>query len=186
MEAERAAERRERQNEARQQVQPTAPANGRLTLVDEMLAGAIGGLAGGMMMTAVMTMGQKTGMIDRPLPLRVEQWAEEQLGAAAKTDPQEEQLLSQGMHLAYSALLGTGYGAVRAALDAPPIPSGPLYGLATYALNLGAILPAMDLTEGPLQEEPTTAGRRAMMHVAFGMVTGLVSKKVRERLTAGN
>jgi uncharacterized membrane protein YagU involved in acid resistance len=160
--------------------------DGRLTLVDEIVAGTVGGLAGGLIMTAVMTMGKKTGMIERPLPLRAERWAEEQAGVAEKTGPQQEQVLSQGMHLGYSALLGAGYGALRSVLDAPAIPSGPLYGLSIYALNLGAIFPALNLTKGPLQEEPMTVGRRMMMHVAFGMAAGLVSEKVRERMAAGS
>lgn len=92
--------------------------------------------------------------------------------------------MGMGMHMLYSALLGAGYGALRSGLDAPAIPSGPLYGLGIYVLNIGAILPALDLTKGPLHEEPMTAGRRMMMHVAFGMVTGLVSEKIRARMAA--
>ena len=159
-----------------------APPRERLTLMDEMLAGALGGLVGGIVMTAVMTMGKQTGMIDRPLPVRVERWAEERAGIDEKTSAQEEVVVGQGMHLLYSALLGASYGVLRSTLDAPAIPSGPLYGLGVYALNLGAVLPALDLTKGPLDEEPTTAGRRMMMHVAFGMATGLISEKVRERM----
>lgn len=174
----------ERREERYRQEESYVSNQGQLTLLDEVLAGAVGGLAGGMMMMVVMTMGKKTGMIDRPLPLRVEQWAEEQAGVTEKTGAREEEVLSQGMHLVYSALQGAGYGALRAALDAPAIPSGPLYGLGTYGLNLGAILPALDLTKGPANEEPMTVGRRMMMHVAFGMVTGLVSEKVRARLAA--
>jgi uncharacterized membrane protein YagU involved in acid resistance len=173
---------RERQNEAQRREQPSTSGDGQLTLLEEMVAGAVGGLVGGLVMTGAMTMGEKMGIVERPLPLRVERWAEEQAGMAAETSAEQEKLLGQGMHLVYSGLLGAGYGALRSALDASAIPSGPLYGLSVYALNLGAVLPALDLTKGPWQEEPTTAGRRLMMHLAFGMAAGLVSEKVRARM----
>ena len=69
------------------------------TVTDEIVAGALGGLAGGMMMTAFMTGASKAGIIEEPLPHKVEQYVEERLGQQAMTRHREEKLLAQGGHL---------------------------------------------------------------------------------------
>jgi len=146
---------------------------------ENMLSGAIGGLAGGLLMTAFMTMGKKTGLIEQPLPEKFERKFEDLVGVQERPGPAQELLLSQAEHLLFSAALGAGYGLLRGAFDLPAIPSGPLYGLSIYALMLGGIGPALDVTRGPWREQPTTVGRRVMMHVAYGTVTALVAERVR-------
>jgi hypothetical protein len=81
-----------------------------------------------------------------------------------------------------SALFGGGYGFLRWATRVSPIPAGPLYGMGVYAANLAGVGPLTRLTPGPWKEEPVTVGRRLMMHTVFGVVTALVSKKVRQRI----
>jgi hypothetical protein len=152
-----------------------------MSVMEEVQAGAVGGLAGGMVMTAAMMAGKKTGMIEEPVPLKIEREVEERLGAAESTGPKQEKALALGEHLAISVAYGAGYGALRSALGLPAIPSGPLYGLGVYALNLVGLGPALGLTPGPWNEEPMTAGRRMMMHAVYGTVTALVSEQVRQR-----
>lgn len=144
---------------------------------NHLLAGAIGGLAGGVVMTMAMTAGKKAGIIERPLPVRVERWATDRMGID-RPAPEHEDAVAQGGHLVYSALLGAGYGALRSALDLPALPSGPLYGAGIYALTLGGVGPALGLTGGPWDEPKTTAGRRLMMHLVYGAVTAIVAEQV--------
>ncbi|MDP9311452.1 MAG: hypothetical protein M3R24_11310 [Chloroflexota bacterium] len=148
--------------------------------LDNVVAGAVGGLAAGLVMTAFMTAGKQTGMIEEPLPLKYERKLEDLAGIEQRPGETQAMVLSQGEHLLFSAALGAGCGALSAALDLPAIPAGPPYGLGVYALMLGAVGPAMDITAGPWNEEPLTAGRRVMMHLVYGTVTAVVAEQVRQ------
>ncbi|MCZ7573237.1 MAG: hypothetical protein M5U01_32200 [Ardenticatenaceae bacterium] len=154
-----------------------------MRLRDEMVAGAVGGLAGGMLMTAFMTGASKAGMIDETLPHKVEQYIEEQLDQQAQTGPTQEKMLAQSGHVVYSTLLGAGYGALRATFDWSPLPSGPLCGVCLYGLNLMGVGPALGITRGPWNEQRPTVMRRMMIHAAFGAMTALVSEQVRQRMS---
>ncbi len=155
-----------------------------ISTMDDIVAGAIGGLAAGLMMSAVMTAGKQTGMIEEPLPLKFERKFEEAAGLEEqeRPGPTQAMVLSQAEHLLFSAALGAGYGVLNGMLDLPPIPTGPLYGLGIYTLMLGGVGPALDVTAGPWNEAPQTAGRRVMMHAVYGMVTALVYERVRQEL----
>lgn len=153
---------------------------------EEFAAGALGGLAGGLVMTAAMMAGRRAGMIETPLPLAIERDLEARAGVAERTGAGQERGLALAEHLTISAAFGAGYGALRAAFALPAIPAGPLYGLGVYALNLGGVGPALDLTPGPWNEAPLTVARRVMMHAVYGTVTALVADQVRRRIGERN
>jgi hypothetical protein len=152
-----------------------------MKLRKDILAGVAGGLAGGTVMTVVMLMGKKTGMIPDPLPIKIEREIEERRGLEEKTSPQQEKILAFAGHYLVSALFGAGYGLLHWATNISPILAGPLYGLGVYTLNLVGVGPAAQLTPGPWREEPLTVGRRMMMHAVFGTVTAFVSSKVSQK-----
>lgn len=127
--------------------------------IDEIVAGAIGGLAGGLVMTPVMVVGKQTGLIEEPLPLKFERDQEERLGVTERTGPHAEQGIALGEHLLFSTAAGAGYGVLHGALGLRAIPAGPLYGLGVYALMLGGLGPALAVTPGPWSQHPVTVGR---------------------------
>lgn len=145
----------------------------------DIAAGAAGGLAGGLIMTAFMTVATRAGIINTPLPMKVQRWAEDKAGVENRPAGLQEEATAQGGHLLFSATLGALYGALNSAVRLPTLPSGSIYGAGLYALNLGALGPASGITRGPWNEKPTTAGRRLMMHVLFGTVTAFVASKLR-------
>ena len=151
-------------------------------LVPHIVAGALGGLAGGVMMTGAMTMGKKTGMVETPMPVKIEHWVKDQTGQDIATTPQQEMMASQGGHLVLSALFGAGYGFLQANATLPSMALGPLYGLGLYGLNLVGIAPRLGITEEPWNEETMTVGRQMMMHLLYGMVTAVVADQDREQL----
>jgi hypothetical protein len=154
-----------------------------MNLVKDAEAGAVGGLAGGMAMTAFMVGATKAGVITSSLPLRTDRWIQGSPNITAPPQSAQEQARAQAMHLAYSAMLGAGFGILSATLHLKkPVPSGPLYGMGIYAINLLGVLPLFGLTKGPWNESKMTVARRVMMHNVFGLVTALVTKKVRQRL----
>ena len=157
-----------------------------MTTTKRIAAGAAGGLAGGLVMTAFMTFATRAGIIKTPLPVKVQRWAEDQAGVQDRATGIQEEVTAQAGHLAFSAGLGALYGAISSAFRLPPLPTGPIYGASLYALHLGALGPAAGITKGPWNEEPATAGRRLMMHLIFGTVTALVTDRLgRSRVEGG-
>lgn len=151
---------------------------GRRDLATDVVAGAAGGLAGGAIMTVAMTAGRKAGILQAPVPLKVERWGRRRLGVSAPS-AEREHLLAQTIHLGYSLSLGVGYGLIQHARALPALPSGPLYGLVVYAANIAGALPSLGIISPPTDTATTKIARQVMMHVVFGTATALVFDRVR-------
>lgn len=65
----------------------------------DLAAGAVGGLVGGLVMTAFMTVATRLGIIDTSLPVKVERWAENQAGVENGLTGIREEVTAQGGHL---------------------------------------------------------------------------------------
>lgn len=146
-----------------------------------VLAGMIGGLAGGMVMSMGMMIGQRAGVIETPMPLKVERELEKRAGVAEKTSPQQEKALAFAEHMLISGGFGAVYGLARTLVSAPLLLTGMMFGLLVYAVNLAGAGPALDLAPGPWEEKPQVVGRRVMMHVVYGVVTALVADQIEQR-----
>lgn len=148
---------------------------------NHVLAGAAGGLAGGLVMTSFMTIATRLGIIDTILPVKVARYAEEKARLDNRPSGLSEEVMAEAGHLVFSTALGALYGGARSTFRLPAFPSGPIFGAGLYALDLGIVGPATGVTKGPWDEKPTVAGRRLFMHVVFGTVTALVADKLRRR-----
>lgn len=149
---------------------------------EDMGAGALAGVAGGLAMVGAMLAGKELGLVQRPFPLMVEQRAERELGVAQETGHSEEIGAALAGHLAISAGLGALYGVLQSSVGFGPFPAGPLYGAALYGVNMAGIGPALDLAPGPWNVAMQKADTRLAMHVLYGLVTGYAYPKVRQEL----
>ena len=147
---------------------------------DSVQAGILGGLAASAVMAVMMQMGKATGMVETPLPVKVERRAERRLGVAEKTTGQQERAVGMAGHMMMGAAFGAGYGALREKMDLDPLTGGALYGMGVYALNVAGLGPALDLSRGPWQQEPPTVVRQVMMHLLYGAVTAAVAEELSE------
>jgi len=149
-------------------------------------AGAVGGLAGGVVLTGAMLMAERAGLEPITPPAKVGRWMSYHAGADRRSLKQpvsaREEAIAEGGHLAASATLGAAYGALRATYDLPPVTSGIAFGLGLYALNFGLLGPALTVTRKPWNVEPTRHAQRALLHAVFGVVVGLVAERVARRL----
>ena len=149
----------------------------------DALAGAIGGLAAGAALTAMMEAALRLGLIQEPLPEKVEGWAEDEFGFGSGHSSAERKMVAQSAHLLASAGLGALYGALRPRRGSI-FPEGPLFGLGIYAASLAGAGPALGITQGPWAESPAVSGRRVMMHLIFGTITAAVTEKIAPRVQA--
>jgi hypothetical protein len=62
---------------------------------------------------------------------------------------------------------------------------GPLYGLLIYTLTLAGIGPALQLTRAPWHQAPATVGRRLLVHLLYGLVTGLTTEELMRQMGPG-
>jgi hypothetical protein len=149
-----------------------------MSFKNEIIAGAVGGLAGGLAMSLIMVAGKKSGVDPTPPPERVEHWAEHELGVADETTARQEKMIAQAIHFGTAALYGAAYGAFRALTRSKSLAAGPLFGMGVYALNLGIIGPALDITRPPWEQESMRAGERMIMHTLYGVITGFVGRQI--------
>ncbi len=152
---------------------------------NSILAGAAGGVAGGLAMAMGLAAAKKMGMIKTPLPVKIEHEVERRAGFAEQTDRSQELGLAMIEHMLLSTGIGIPFGLLLSRLRFPVWLSGMGYGLAVYAINLAGFGPTLDLTRGPWDEKTSTVAKRMMMHIVYGLATGLVADKVQEELTDG-
>lgn len=148
-----------------------------------VLRGAIGGVAGGLAMTAMMSkvapkMIPADMRPDGSVPKKAVEWAEAQIGRPNALSDDQAQKVAMAVHLGYSALGGALYGLARQKMEQKaehiPIPvAGALFGLAVWALSFEGWLPAVGImkrtTDEPVKKWPAPI----MGHLVYGTATAL-------------
>lgn len=151
----------------------------------DLVAGSLGGLAGGVAVSAMMlATEQRTGAPSELINLGRK--TAERLDTPhrqRRADPAaNEQAMSHGGHLALSAAAGALLPTLRHATGLSIVPAGLLFGLGFYLLAWGGAGPALRLTPTPIQEGPAKVGQRLMIHAVFGTVTAYVADRLARRL----
>lgn len=151
------------------------------TTTQELAAGALGGLAGGAAVSALMlAMERRSGTPSELVQL-------ERRAAARAGGPRrradlpasaQEQAISHGGHLMLSAIAGAVYPAFRRASGRSSLPAGLLFGGAFYALAYGVSAPALGVTKPVWQDAPAATGQRLAVHALFGTITAFVADRI--------
>jgi hypothetical protein len=144
-------------------------------------AAMVGGLIAGVVTTAVMVAGRKSGVLTKTLDRDAVDWIDEVTGWRAVIGDTGTSLVEFTNHLGASAAFAAALPKLRElAPSLSPVVLGTLYGTALYAVNIGAIAPLLGITEGEIQAGPRKAGERWAIHVLQAVVTAVVA----ERLTS--
>jgi hypothetical protein len=147
--------------------------------------GAIGGLAGGLVLTAAMLLAERaTG--EPSDGVRMLRRGERQLGLPhrrmAARPTLGEEVAAEGGHLLLSALLGAGFGVLRRGLGVPPQQAGLVLGLGFYPLAHWLAGPLLGLMRPPWRQRPARMAQRVASHAVFGAVTAFVADKLERRV----
>lgn len=143
-----------------------------------MMGAIAGGLVAGLGLTAMtMLQEKKTGKPSELTELERSSAAKlgqpiphsEQLPSAA------EQTVTQGGHLALSALAGAAYTATTDD-DADVVVSGVAFGLAFYAVAHWITGPALGVKPAEWRSGARTIGMHTMNHVLFGLITAAAAR----------
>jgi len=145
-------------------------------------AAIVGGLIAGLVTTAVMVAGRKSGLLGKTLDRDSVDWIDRQTGSRQVIGDSGTSLVEFANHLGASAAFGYGYSHLRrAAPDAPATLLGAGYGTALYLVNIAGIAPLLGITEGERRAGARKAAERWGLHVLQTIVTALVTDRLASR-----
>ena len=140
--------------------------------------GLLAGAAGTAALTAVVQLekralpwGQKHNAL---FPHKVVKKAENFFGVRGRLTGNSETAAIHGSNFAYGALMGGLYGGSAPKLNMSPWVSGPLFGLALWAIGLSGWVPAFGAERAPWKKAPMQAMMPILSHLAYGLAAGAV------------
>ena len=142
-------------------------------------AAIVGGLIAGVVTTAVMTAGRKTGVLGKTLDRDAVDWIDDVTGSRKVIGDSGTSVVEFVNHLGASAAFAAAVPTLRdMAPSLSPVALGTLYGSALYAVNIGAIAPVLGITEGEVEAGPRKAAERWAIHVLQAVVTAVVAERL--------
>jgi len=145
-------------------------------------AAVVGGLIAGVVTTAVMVAGRKSGVLHKTLDRDAVDWIDDLTGSRAMIGDTGTSVVEFANHLGASAAFAAALPKLRELLPSlSPVALGTLYGTALYAVNIGCIAPVLGITEGEVKAGPRKATERWAVHVIQAVVSALLA----ERLASG-
>ncbi len=145
-------------------------------------AAMTGGLIAGVLTTAVMVAGRKSGVLGKTLDRDAVDWIDDLTGSRKVIGDTGTSIVEFANHLGASAAFALAIPKLRdAAPSLPPAAVGALYGTALYAVNIGCIAPLLGITEGEKKAGPRKAGERWMVHVVQAVATALLAERLASR-----
>ena len=147
--------------------------------MDRRTAAVWGGVAAGVLTTAVMWAGRRSGALTKTLDRDSVDWMDRTMGTRAVIGDAGTSVVEFGNHLGASALFGYGYARLREqAPDWPDWLLGGLYGAGLYAVNIAGIAPRLGITEGEVAAGPRKAGERLGLHLLQTVATAVIAERV--------
>jgi hypothetical protein len=144
--------------------------------VREGLAGALGGLAAGLLVSGAMALGRRARLLHQTLAEHAEDWLDSTFELRRRIGRPGVRMVEQTNHLLASAAFGAAYGIARGRFEMPPVMAGTLYGAGLYVVNIVCIAPLIGLTRGEIREPQGVVVQRLAIHVAFGVATSVATE----------
>lgn len=142
-------------------------------------AAITGGLIAGLVTTAAMVAGRKSGVLTKTLDRDAVDWIDRVTGSRAVIGDAGTSAVEFVNHLGASAAFAAALPALReAAPGLSPVALGTLYGTALYAVNIAGIAPILGITEGEVEAGPRKAGERWAIHVLQAVVSAVLAERL--------
>ena len=142
-------------------------------------AAVVGGLIAGVVTTAVMQAGRRTGVMTKTLDRDAVDWIDDVTGSRKVIGDTGTSVVEFVNHLGASAAFAAALPKLKElAPTLSPVALGTLYGTALYAVNIGAIAPVLGITEGEIQAGPRKAGERWAIHVLQAVVSAVLAERL--------
>ena len=149
-----------------------------------LAAGAAGGLAGGLVLSAAtLAMGARSGEATDPVRPRRRAaggTGRPRRGEHAPPTAAAEATTAHAGHLALSAVAGAAYGALKRD-GTSPVAAGLAFGLGFHALAYGLVGPPLRAASKPWPDGAGSLVRHGLLHALFGAVAGLAAGRSGKR-----
>jgi hypothetical protein len=147
--------------------------------MERYTAAVVGGLIAGVVTTAVMKAGRKTGVLTKTLDRDAVDWIDDVTGSRKVIGDAGTSVVEFVNHMGASAAFAAALPKLRElAPTMSPVALGTLYGTALYAINIGAIAPVLGITEGERKAGPRKAGERWAIHVLQAVVSAVLAGRL--------
>lgn len=147
--------------------------------MQETKAAILGGLIAGVLTTAVMVAGRKSGVLGKTLDRDAVDWIDRMTGSRKVIGDAGTGAVEFVNHLGASAAFASAIPTLREVAPAmSPVAFGALYGTALYAINIGGIAPVLGITEGEVKAGPRKAAERWAIHVLQAVVSTVVAERL--------
>ncbi|MFO0889156.1 MAG: hypothetical protein U0790_08455 [Isosphaeraceae bacterium] len=146
-------------------------------------AGVVAGLVGTSAMTATLFADRFAGGMEGELPPRkVARRAEESIGVRDDLSRPAFEASWLAQHFAYGTAAGLAYELAWHRLRLPePLPSGPAYGLALWAIGYSGWLPLMGLYPPPNRDSSRRVAGMIAHHLVYGTVVAMTASFLRHQ-----
>jgi hypothetical protein len=142
-------------------------------------AAITGGLIAGLVTTAVMVAGRKTGVLGKTLDRDAVDWIDKLTGSRVVIGDTGTSVVEFANHLGASAAFAAALPTLRGvAPSLSPAALGVLYGTALYVVNIAGIAPVLGITQGEVEAGPRKAGERWAIHIIQAVVTALIADQL--------
>lgn len=142
-------------------------------------AAIVGGLVAGVVTTAIMQGGRRSGLLTKTLDRDAVDWIDRLTGSRKVIGDAGTSAVEFANHLGASAAFAAALPALRElAPTLSPVALGTLYGTALYAINIGCIAPLLGITEGEIQAGPRKAAERWAVHVVQAVVSAILAERL--------
>ena len=145
-------------------------------------AAIVGGIVAGVVTSAAMWAGRRTGVLGKTLDRDAVDWIDRTAGTREVIGDAGTSGIEFVNHLAASAAFGALYD--RARDWAPNVPAplfGAAFGTGLYVVNIAGIAPLLGITQGEIAAGPRKATERWMVHVLQSVVTAMVAERLESR-----
>jgi len=147
--------------------------------MEKYAAAVTGGLIAGVLTTAVMVAGRKSGVLKKTLDRDAVDWIDRMTHSRAVIGDTGTSVVEFVNHLGASAAFAAALPKLRElAPSLSPVALGTLYGTALYAVNIGAIAPVLGITEGEGAAGPRKAGERWAIHVLQAVASAVIAERL--------
>lgn len=147
--------------------------------MEKYAAAVTGGLIAGLLTTAVMVAGRKSGVLKKTLDRDAVDWIDRMTGSRAVIGDTGTSVVEFVNHLGASAAFAAALPKLRElAPSLSPVALGTLYGTALYAVNIGGIAPVLGITEGEVAAGPRKAGERWAIHVLQTVASAVLAERL--------
>ena len=145
-------------------------------------AAIVGGIVAGLVTTAAMWAGRKSGVLGKTLDRDAVDWIDRNAGTRAVIGDAGTSGIEFVNHLGASAAFGGLYDRVRDwAPDVPAPLLGAAFGTGLYVVNIAGIAPLLGITRGEIAAGPRKASERWALHVLQSVVTAVVAERLARR-----